>query len=525
MKRSSGVLLHITSLPSPYGIGTLGKAAETFVDFLCESKQKYWQVLPLNPIGYGNSPYQSYSAFAGEPLLIDLDDLVANGFLTSKECEEVDFGADPSFVDFEKVTRTKMRLLKQAHESFKKSSAKSGGSGIDVAYIAFCKEEADWLNDYAMFMALKDKNAQKSWNKWDEKHRSYNKLALAALCDDKETGNEFIKSLDFWKFTQFFFRRQWSQLRRYANKNGVRLIGDIPIYASYDSADVWTNRELFQLDGDGNPTKVAGVPPDYFSETGQLWGNPLYDWDTMKADNYLWWQKRIQKATELFDTIRIDHFRAFDTYYAIPYGEKTAVKGEWCNGPGGDLFKTIAQKLPLHENIGADVQSDNSDADSYPLIIAEDLGELFDSVKELLKLTGFPGMKILQFGFNGEGQDNEHLSHNYINNMIVYTGTHDNSTINGFLKSCDRATLNMAKNYLCPRPFEPLHWACIRSLYASSAGMVLIPMQDILGLDEDARMNLPGTVKPSNWVWRMKDGRFKKSIRQKLKRFCEVYYR
>ncbi|MCL1831778.1 MAG: 4-alpha-glucanotransferase [Oscillospiraceae bacterium] len=505
MKRACGVLLHITSLPSPYGIGTLGKAAEAFVDTLRDCGQTFWQVLPLNPVGYGNSPYQSYSAFAGEPLLIDLDDLVANGLLTKAKCDAADYGADPTFVDFEKVVKTKMPLLKEAFAAFTSSST---GGALDVAYLAFCKEESAWLDDYALFMALKEQNGGVSWIDWgDARLRNRDGAAL------NEAFGNLTEQINFWKFTQFFFYRQWSQLRRYANKNGVKLVGDIPIYASFDSADVWTNRRLFQLDGAGNPTKVAGVPPDYFSETGQLWGNPLYDWGAMKSDGYTWWIKRVRKSAELYDTVRIDHFRAFDTYYAIPYGEKTAVKGEWLNGPGMDLFNTI-RDAKIGDNSG-----------EYPFIIAEDLGELFDSVKVLLRDTGFPGMKILQFGFNGDNADNEHLPHNYNNNMVVYTGTHDNSTINGYLKSAVRATNAMAKSYAAPNWFEKIHMACIRSLYASSAGLVVIPMQDIIGLDDKARMNIPGKVLPSNWVWRMQRGEFKPSMAKQLRRLATTYFR
>jgi 4-alpha-glucanotransferase len=489
MTRSNGVLLHITSLPSPYGIGTLGKAAEEFVDSLSAAGQKYWQVLPLNPVGYGNSPYQSYSAFAGEPLLIDLDDLIANGLLSKKDCEEDEFGADPTFVDFEKVVRVKMKRLKEAHAAFKE----------DTAYLAFCNDESAWLDDYALFMAIKDSKGGGPWTQWEDAIRSRKPEAVRAMSE------ELSAQVKFRKFTQFQFRRQWDKLRRYANKNGVKIIGDIPIYASPDSADVWTNPHLFLVDSAGKPTKVAGVPPDYFSETGQLWGNPLYDWGEMKKDGYSWWIERVRKAAQLYDTIRIDHFRAFDTYWAVPFGEKTAVNGKWLNGPGMDLFDAL------------------KNADS-PEIIAEDLGDLFDSVKELLHKTGFPGMKIMQFGFGGE--DNEHLPHNYSNNMAVYTGTHDNSTIVGALRGRDnKAALRRALHYTRPHLLEPLHWACIRSLYASSAGMVIIPMQDLLGLDDRARMNIPGTVGGKNWIWRMKQGAFKKRAVRRLKKLSEVYFR
>jgi 4-alpha-glucanotransferase len=495
MKRTCGVLLHITSLPSPYGIGTLGKAAEEFIDTLHDCNQKYWQVLPINPVGYGNSPYQSYSAFAGEPLLIDLDDLVANGLLTKSKCEDADFGADPTFVDFEKVARVKMQLLNEAFKSFSE----------DVAYLAFIKEEAGWLDNYALFMALKESVNNTAFTQWESDIRLFREEAVKKELDKPE----IIERIKFWKFTQFFFRKQWLRLRRYANKNGIKIIGDIPIYASPDSADVWTNRELFLLDSTAKPVKVAGVPPDYFSKTGQLWGNPLYDWVEMKKDGYVWWIERFKNAAKLYDTIRIDHFRAFDTYYAVPYGEKTAVNGKWQTGPGMDLFNAIKKDKVLAD---------------YP-IIAEDLGELFDSVKELLAQTGFPGMKILQFGFNPNNEDNEHLPHNYSNNMVVYTGTHDNSTIKGIMKSSDKSAQSMAKSYVAPKFSESMNWACIRSLYASNAGMVLIPMQDLLGSDDKARMNRPGTVGGTNWIWRMKQGDFKPAIAKKLKRLSEVYFR
>ncbi|MCL2634924.1 MAG: 4-alpha-glucanotransferase [Oscillospiraceae bacterium] len=497
MKRSCGVLMHITSLSSPYGIGTLGKEAEEFINTLRSAGQKYWQVLPVNPAGFGNSPYQSFSAFAGDPLLIDLDDLVANGLLTKAKCDEADFGADPTFVDFDKVTKVKMRLLKEAHASFCENKTASSG---DVAYLAFTREEALWLDDYALFMALKEANNGVSWDNWENDIRFRKDSAI------KQAMEQLSERVNFWKFTQYFFYRQWEKMRRYANKNGVEIIGDIPIYAAYDSADVWVNRELFLLDTGGKPIKVAGVPPDYFSKTGQLWGNPLYDWEEMKKEKFLWWVERFKKSAKLYDSVRVDHFRAFDTYYAVPFGEKTAVNGKWEQGPGMALFDVISKELG-----------------DYP-IIAEDLGEIFDSVKELLKQTGFPGMKILQFGFNPENSDSEHLPHNYTANMVVYTGTHDNSTMKGWLKSADSNSRNMAKRYVKPVLFEQPYWACVRSLYASRADMVIIPMQDILGLDDKARMNRPGTV-GGNWLWRMKRGAFKKSAINRLKSLSDTYFR
>jgi len=489
MERGCGILAHITSLPSPYGIGTLGKEAENFVDFLAEAGQKYWQVLPVGPAGFGNSPYQSFSAFAGSPLLIDLDDLSANGLLTRRECEDADFGADSSFVDFEKVCRVREQLLNRAYKAFSE----------DVAYLAFVREEAAWLDDYALFMAIKEANSGVSWDNWQNELRFHNDDALL------KTANDLSERVKFFKFTQFFFARQWEKLRRYANKNGIRIIGDIPIYAAYDSADVWSNRDMFLLDAGGKPIKVAGVPPDYFSKTGQLWGNPLYDWEYLKSVGYVWWVERFKKSAKLYDAVRVDHFRAFDTYYAVPYGEKTAVNGKWEKGPGMGLFERIAAEMG-----------------SYP-IIAEDLGEVFDSVKELLRDTGFPGMKILQFGFNRSNDDSDHLPHNYAKNCVAYTGTHDNSTMKGFLKSADAATRRMAARYVKPNLFEPVYEACVRCLYASAANTVIIPLQDILGLGDEARMNRPGTV-GDNWIWRMKKP-VKKAAVKRLKSLAQTYFR
>lgn len=488
--RSCGILMHITSLPSPYGIGTFGAEADAFVDWLKSAGQEYWQVLPLSPTGYGDSPYQSFSTFAGNPLLIDLDDLVQNGLLSRTECEEADFGADPSFVDYEKVYRTKMRLLKKAFESFSE----------DVGYLAFVQEEAEWLDDYALYMSIKEANELNSWLTWDKELRFRKSAAMLKARED------FAERIGFWKFVQYTFSRQWQKLRRYANKNGVKIIGDIPIYVAMDSADVWSNTDLFMLDVDCNPTKVAGVPPDYFSATGQLWGNPLYNWERMKKEKYLWWIKRIKKAAELYDIVRIDHFRAFDTYYAVPYGEKTAVNGKWEIGPRMELFDAIKEEL-------GDVN-----------IIAEDLGDIFESVKDLLRETGLPGMRVLQFGFNPENHDNDHLPHNYPVNCVAYTGTHDNSTVKGFLQAADKKSRKMALRYLKPQLFEDKAWLFMRSVYASRAMLVITPMQDVLSLYDTARMNVPSTL-GGNWIWRMKKGQNTAKYAKKLTELSKTYFR
>lgn len=488
--RSCGVLMHITSLPSPYGIGTMGKAAEDFVDWLKSAGQKYWQVLPIGPTGYADSPYQSFSTFAGNPLLIDLDELVESGLIPKGRYYGMDFGEDPLTVDYEKVSKMKMMLLNEAFSSFQE----------DVAYLAFVQEEESWLDDYALFMATKEKFNLVSWTKWDKDIKFRNDDAM-----DKYR-EELTPRIKFWKFVQYTFYRQWQQLKRYANKNGISIIGDIPIYVAMDSADVWANPDLFMLDSELAPTKVAGVPPDYFSATGQLWGNPLYNWQALKKEDYCWWIARIQKAQSLYDVVRIDHFRAFDTYYAIPADMKTAEHGKWEIGPRMDLFNAINQQLGKIN------------------IIAEDLGEIFDSVIELLKETGFPGMRVMQFGFNPNNEDNIHLPHRYVANGIAYTGTHDNNTILGWYKSADGKSQRMAKNYIHFSPFEKKNWGFIRALYASPANVAIIPMQDIIGLGSQARMNTPSTI-GGNWSWRMKKGATTPYRAAKLKGIAFGYLR
>lgn len=488
--RSCGILMHISSLPSPYGIGTFGAEAEKFADWLKEAGQKYWQVLPIGPTGYGDSPYQPFSSFAGNPLLIDLDELVEHGYLAKKSLDTSDYGADPSYVDFDIVNRHKTALLREAFAGFTD----------DVGYTSFVIEEQDWLDDYALFMALKDKFGGRPWSDWDDDIKLREPEAV------KRWTEELKDDIKFYKFVQYIFYRQWDRFHRYCNKNGIQLIGDIPIYVSPDCADVWAQPELFELDEKRVPKRVAGVPPDYFSATGQLWGNPLYNWEEMHKTGYKWWLKRIGKSKENFDMLRIDHFRAFDTYYAIPYGHKTAENGTWEKGPGMELFNAIKNDL-------GDVN-----------IIAEDLGDIFDSVKELLRDTGFPGMRVLQFGFNPDNTDNDHLPHNYPKNCCAYTGTHDNSTIMQWYREADPKSRAMARRYVKPRLFERFSAACVRVVYASPANLAIIPMQDILGLGANARMNVPSTV-GGNWKWRMLPGRLTASRAEKLRSLADTYFR
>lgn len=482
--------MHITSLPSPYGIGTFGSSAEKFVTWLKNAGQSYWQVLPLGPTGYGDSPYQSFSAFAGNPLLIDLDDLIQQGMLTAESCAAADFGADPSFVDFEKVSRTKMKLLDEAYKHFNE----------DVGYLSFVKEEAMWLEDYALFMSIKESKGGEPFWKWEKDLCNRNPEAM------NKSAEEHVERVGFWKFVQYQFYTQWTRLRRYSNRNGIKLIGDMPFYVALDSADVWAHPDLFQLQSAGVPSAVAGVPPDYFSATGQLWGNPLYDWYAMKKENYIWWIERLKKSLEMYDVLRIDHFRAFDTYCSIPAGDTTAVNGKWMQGPGMDFWNRVKSQL------------------GEPNIIAEDLGEVFDSVKQLLKDTGFPGMRVMQFGFNPKNEDNDHLPHNYPVNSVAYTGTHDNDTIAGWAKE-NKAAANTAKKYCRAKCFfAPLNKAMIKTLYASGAGLVIVPMQDILGLGTSARMNMPSTL-GGNWKWRMTDKQLRSKDSEWLAEISQTYCR
>lgn len=406
MARDAGVLMHITSLPSPCGIGTLGREAYRFADFLKAAGQRYWQILPVGPTSYGDSPYQSFSTYAGNPYLIDLDLLQEEGLLEKEEYEALDWGGDPLRVDYEALYRSRFQVLRLAYER--------GASRDREEFERFRRDNESWLGNYALFMAVKEHFGMISWLEWpDEGIRLRRKRSLV------QYEKRLKAQVEFWEYVQFLFFRQWRQLKAYVNSLGILIFGDMPIYVAMDSADTWSNPEIFWLDRSRRPVCVAGCPPDYFSETGQLWGNPLYDWEFLKKTKYNWWMNRIDLTRRLFDVTRIDHFRAFDTYYAIPYGEETAVNGQWMEGPGIDFFKT------LHRSLG-----------NVP-IIAEDLGLLFPSVQKLLKKTGYPGMKVLQFAFDSN-EENDYLPHHFDNHCVVYTGTHDNNTVNGWLEQASR---------------------------------------------------------------------------------------
>ena len=480
--RSSGVLMHISSLPSPYGIGTLGDEARKFVDFLADSGQTYWQMLPICPTGYGDSPYQSFSTFAGNPYFVDLTYLCYDGLLKKEEIEAVYWGTSQAHVDYAAVYEGRKKVLGIAYERFL--------NRIPAEYEEFCEKNAFWLEDYALYMAIKEANDNKAWTEWPEDLKRRKAAAL------KKAKKELAKEIGYYKAVQFWFSCHWNALKEYANERGIQLIGDLPIYVSGDGADIWANPKQFYLDKDLAPIEVAGCPPDAFSEDGQLWGNPLFRWNAMKKDGYAWWTARIKHMSELFDIVRIDHFRGFAGYYAIPAGDDTAKNGVWKKGPGLDLFKTMEEKLGKLN------------------IIVEDLGTLTPDVLQLVEDVGFPGMKVLQFAFDCKN-DSGYLPHNHIKNSIVYTGTHDNDTILGWVEHSPKATVDYAAEYLNLNQEEGYHWGMMRAAWASVCDMAIVTMQDLLGLDGSARMNTPST-KVNNWQWRMAPNAIDRALVDKI---------
>ena len=489
--RTSGVLMPISSLPSPYGIGTMGETARRFVDFLKEGGQKYWQILPICPTGYGDSPYQSFSSFAGNPYFIDLEYLCYDRLITKEECESFEWGGSPSYVDYGTLYMSRNALLKKAYERFKWN--------VPGDFDAFCQEQSAWIEDYTLFMAIKDANGGASWANWSKELKERKEDALQK---ERETLKEEIK---FYKMLQYLFYKQWEALKAYANERGIEIIGDVPIYVSADSADVWANPEQFYLDEERNPIDVAGCPPDAFSADGQLWGNPLFRWDTMKADGYSWWTKRIAAMAKLYDIIRIDHFRGFDSYYAIPAKDKTAVNGEWRQGPGMDLFHALENQLGI-----------------LPIIV-EDLGFLTPSVKQLLEDSGFPGMKVIQFAFDSREETN-YLPHTYSPHCVVYTGTHDNDTCLGWVKTAPETSVQYAKEYLNLTEEEGYNWGMMRGAWSSVAEMAIVPMQDLIGLGSEARLNAPATM-GTNWKWRATTEQITWELAHKLYKYTDMYGR
>lgn len=494
--RKSGILLPVSSIPSRYGIGTFSKEAYEFVDFLKEAGQKLWQILPLGPTGYGDSPYQSFSTFAGNPYYIDLEALVEEGYLTEAECDACDFGDSEEYIDYEKLYFARFPLLKKAYE--RAFGEKKLGSS--APYCKFVKENADWLEDYALYMAVKNSFGGVSWAEWEEDIRTRRPEALKAYSE------KYREDVAFYRFQQYLFYTQWRKLKTYANSQGVEIVGDIPIYVAFDSADTWASPELFQLDESCVPIAVAGCPPDAFSETGQLWGNPLYDWKYHKKTEFAWWMKRIAYCFRLYDIVRIDHFRGFDEYWSVPYGDPTAEKGKWCKGPGYAIFERMKSTLGEQK------------------VIAEDLGFLTDSVMKLVEKTGYPGMKILQFAFDSR-EDSDYLPHNYPRNCVVYTGTHDNDTTLGWFTALPEEDRDFAERYLHFAEDEvEAEWEFIRAAIASVADTAIIPMQDYLGLDERARINIPSTL-GNNWKWRMKKGVCTKQLASRIYALNKLYGR
>lgn len=466
--RESGILLPVSSLPSRYGIGCLSQEAYEFIRILKAAGQSYWQVLPLGPTGYGDSPYQSFSTFAGNPYFIDFGELIAMGLLGQEECAGIDFGSDPSSVDYGKIYEGRWMALHVAYQRYVPKED----------YRTFCSENAWWLDDYALYMALKDAHRGAGWTQWEEPYRNRHPQAL-------ERARSFYKrEVDFYRFVQYMFRHQWDNVHAYAASQGIEIIGDIPFYVAFDSADTWANPELFQFDKNREPIAVAGCPPDAFSATGQLWGNPLYDWAYHRSTGYEWWTRRVKASIELYDIVRIDHFRGFDEYYSIPAGDPTAEFGHWEKGPGIELFTVMRGQLG-----------------KLP-VIAEDLGYLTDSVRALLKETGFPGMKVLQFAFDPSGTS-DYLPHNYDKNCVVYIGTHDNDTTRGWYETMPEADRAFCVKYMgnADTPSEKIVWDFIRMAQSSVADLCIIPLQDYLNVGSEGRINLPSSF-GTNWKWR-----------------------
>jgi 4-alpha-glucanotransferase len=494
-ERSSGILFHPTSLPGKYGIGTLGKEAYAFIDFLKKSRQKLWQIFPLGPTGYGDSPYQSFSSFAGNPYLIDFDLLIEAHLLSEEDLRDVFFGDNEEYIDYGAIYNQKYPLLRKAYENFKSSDNHEMRENLEH----FKRENASWLNDYSLYISLKNHFNGLPWNEWahDIKNREHGAM--------EHYRNELADDIEYHNFIQFLFFKQWGDVKRYANENGIKIIGDIPIFVAADSSDAWANPEIFLFDEERKPVKVAGVPPDYFSATGQLWGNPLYNWQKLKETNYSWWVERVRANLSTCDIIRIDHFRGFEAYWAVPYGDDTAINGQWEPGPGIDLFNAIKSQLG-----------------ELP-IIAEDLGLMTQGVIDLREATGFPGMKILGFAFDS-GEENDYLPHTYTKNCVVYTGTHDNDTLIGWFQKAKEEDRQFARDYLNSRSDDEIHWNAIRGAWSSVANMAISPVQDFLGLGSEARINTPG-VAAGNWQWRLRHGVLTDELAERIAKLTKVYSR
>lgn len=492
MERSSGILLPILSLPSPYGIGTMGKAAYGFVDFLAKAGQSFWQMLPVGPTSYGDSPYQSFSAFAGNPYFIDLDMLREEGLLSQTEIDAVDWGDDPQRVDYAKIYENRFALLEKAKER---------GWARDAAAVSrFTEENQGWLMEYALYMALKRHFGMKAWTEWeDEAIRLRRPDAL------ERYRRELAGDIELFIYIQYLFFRQWNALRDYAKKQGIGIIGDLPIYVAMDSADVWAEPKFFRLDEKNIPYEVSGVPPDAFSAEGQLWGNPLYDWDEMKKDGYGWWIRRVDGAAKLYDVLRIDHFRGLESYWAVPYGDTNAKNGRWVKGPGMDLVSVLKNWFPQVS------------------FIAEDLGYLTPEVQQLLRDSDFPGMKVLEFAFDSR-EPSDYLPHTYPTHCVCYVGTHDNETVMAWKEAAAPADIAMAVKYLGLNEEEGFHWGILRGGMSSVAELFVAQMQDFLGLGAEARMNTPSTL-GGNWQWRLEEDQITDALAEKIADLTQLYGR
>ena len=488
--RESGILMHITSLPSPYGVGTLGKEAYRFVDFLAKAGQRYWQILPVTPTGFGDSPYQSCSTFAGNPYLIDLDLLVEDGLLKKREITKIKWSEDPGRVSFGFLYQHRGAVLRLAFRRFREKEKLE----------AFCHANDGWIWDFAMFMALKDAHGGKPWYQWEDPLKFRDDAALTAAW------HTYREDIDYHLFVQYLFQKQWDALRAYARQKGVQIIGDVPIYVPLDSADVWSNPHLFQLDENLDPTAVAGCPPDGFNADGQLWGNPLYRWEAHEQERFSWWVSRMGAAGQRYDVVRLDHFRGFESYWAVPYGDDTARNGRWRKGPGMAFVHAMHTCLPKVR------------------MIAEDLGFLTKEVKDLLNGSGYPGMKVLLFAFDVR-EPSDYLPHTYIRHSVCYTGTHDNVTTRQWFDTAPKAAVKYARAYMNITPEEGDVWGTIRTAMASVSETCIIPMQDYLELGGEARMNFPGTQSAGNWTWRATKGYLSAALSKRIYRLTELYGR
>ena len=488
--RESGILMHITSLPSPYGIGTMGKEAYRFIDFLKKSGQTYWQILPVTPTGYGDSPYQSCSTYAGNHYLIDLDLLVEEGLLKKSEITKINWLDDPTRVNFGCLYNHRLDVLRLAYQRFQPTEA----------FDSFCHDNDNWIWDFAMFMALKDQHGGKPWYQWEDPLKFRDDAALT------EAWHALEKEVYFYCFIQYVFHTQWEKLRSYAHEKGIQIIGDVPIYVPLDSADVWSNPQLFYLDENLDPIAVAGCPPDGFNADGQLWGNPLYRWDVHRQEHFSWWIRRMGAAGKRYDMVRLDHFRGFESYWAVPFGDETARGGKWMPGPGMDFVNAMRDNLP------------------HVKMIAEDLGFLTREVKDLQKASGYPGMKVLTFAFDSR-EPSDYLPHTYTSHSVCYTGTHDNMTTRQWFATVPKAAAKYAREYLRITPEEGDVWGMIRGAMASVSDLCVIPMQDYLELGGEARMNFPGTQSSSNWTWRATKGYLTGNLSKRIYRLTELYGR